>query len=86
MLDILREFARRKGIGYSVLIKKWLDDRIREEAKSVLGDNMDRNADELAKLKELFHKAWGQAKESPEYDKKVWSDLDLMLHKLGVLS
>src|SRR4051794_40780524 len=31
MLAILKEFARREGIGYQVLIKRWLDDRIREE-------------------------------------------------------
>ena len=31
MLAILREFARREGIGYQVLMKRWLDDRIREE-------------------------------------------------------
>ena len=33
MLAILREFAQRKGIGYQVLMKRWLEDRIREEAK-----------------------------------------------------
>ncbi len=27
----------------------------------------------------LFHKAWGQAKGSPEYDKKVWMEMDKML-------
>ena len=32
MLDILREFARREGVGYQVLMKKWLDERIRREA------------------------------------------------------
>src|SRR5687767_310548 len=32
MLDILREFARRRDIGYQVLIKTWLDERIRSEA------------------------------------------------------
>ena len=31
MLSILKEFAKRKGVGYQVLMKKWLDDRIREE-------------------------------------------------------
>jgi len=35
MLDILREFARREGIGYQVLMKRWLDDRIRREAVEV---------------------------------------------------
>ena len=31
MLTILKEFARRERIGYQVLMKRWLDDRIREE-------------------------------------------------------
>ncbi|MBI2377092.1 MAG: toxin-antitoxin system HicB family antitoxin [Deltaproteobacteria bacterium] len=33
MLTILKEFARREGVGYQVLMKRWLDDRIRAEAK-----------------------------------------------------
>lgn len=32
MLAIIKEFARREGVGYQVLIKRWLDDRIRQEA------------------------------------------------------
>lgn len=35
MLDILREFARREGIGYQVLVKRWLDERIRKEELEV---------------------------------------------------
>ena len=31
MLAILKEFAQREGIGYQVLLKRWLDDRIRAE-------------------------------------------------------
>src|SRR5712691_354459 len=31
MLAILKEFARRHGIGYQVLIKRWLNDRILQE-------------------------------------------------------
>ncbi len=31
MVSILKEFARRAGIGYQVLMKRWLDDRIRQE-------------------------------------------------------
>lgn len=27
----------------------------------------------------LFHLAWGQATRSPEYDKKVWKDMQRML-------
>jgi len=33
-----------------------------------------------SKFNALFHKAWGQAKTSPEYDKEVWKDLEEMLH------
>jgi len=33
MIAILKEFARRDGIGYQVLIKQWLDDRIRQESQ-----------------------------------------------------
>ncbi len=31
MIEILKEFARRAGIGYEVLVKRWLDERIRQE-------------------------------------------------------
>jgi predicted DNA binding CopG/RHH family protein len=31
MLEILKEFAKRKNIGYQVLLKEWLDDRIKLE-------------------------------------------------------
>jgi predicted DNA binding CopG/RHH family protein len=31
LLLILKEFARREGLGYQVLLKRWLDDRIRHE-------------------------------------------------------
>jgi hypothetical protein len=31
MVEILKEFARRSGIGYQVLMKRWLDERIRQE-------------------------------------------------------
>jgi predicted DNA binding CopG/RHH family protein len=33
MLAILKEFADRAGIGYQVLMKAWLDERIRKEAR-----------------------------------------------------
>src|SRR5260221_10727760 len=33
MVEILKEFARRSGLGYQVLMKRWLDDRIRLEHK-----------------------------------------------------
>jgi len=31
MLVLLKEFARREGVGYQVLMKRWLDERIRSE-------------------------------------------------------
>src|SRR5437764_14781008 len=31
MVAILKEFARRAGVGYQVLLKQWLDERIRQE-------------------------------------------------------
>lgn len=31
MLTILKEFAAREGIGYQVLMKRWLEQRVREE-------------------------------------------------------
>jgi hypothetical protein len=31
MIAILKEFGRRAGIGYQVLMKRWLDERIRQE-------------------------------------------------------
>lgn len=30
-LRVLREFAKRQGVGYQVLMKRWLDDRIQLE-------------------------------------------------------
>ena len=35
MVEILKEFARRSGIGYQVLIKRWLDERIRQERERI---------------------------------------------------
>jgi hypothetical protein len=31
LLAILKRFAREEGVGYQVLLKRWLDDRVREE-------------------------------------------------------
>jgi hypothetical protein len=31
LLAILRTFAGKEGVGYQVLLKRWLDDRVREE-------------------------------------------------------
>jgi len=31
MLEALKALAQREGVGYQVLIKRWLDDRLRKE-------------------------------------------------------
>jgi predicted DNA binding CopG/RHH family protein len=33
LVGILKEFARREGVGYQVLMKRWLDERVRQEHK-----------------------------------------------------
>lgn len=35
LLELLKKFAEREGIGYQVLIKRWLDDRIRTERERI---------------------------------------------------
>lgn len=40
---------------------------------------MIRRTAEQDQLNELFHKAWGQAKGSSEYDKEVWRQLDMVV-------
>ncbi len=37
MLQLLRGFAKREGIGYQVLIKRWLNDRLRAERERLRG-------------------------------------------------
>ena len=43
LLGVLKAFAERERIGYQVLIKRWLDDRIREE-RNRLRENHSRSA------------------------------------------
>ena len=35
MIEVLKGFAEREGTGYQILIKRWLDERIRSEAESI---------------------------------------------------
>ena len=35
MMAVLKAFAKRNGIGYQVLLKRWLDDRIQEERDKI---------------------------------------------------
>lgn len=56
MLDVLKAFAEREGVGYQALIKRWLDDRIKEERKK-LGKPSQRafvslSAEDAAELQE----------------------------------
>ena len=41
MLAVLKAFAKREGIGHQALVKRWLDERIRQEHSklSVLGED-----------------------------------------------
>lgn len=50
MLAILREFARRAGIGYQVLLKQWLDDRIRAEHEGLSSVEAVRRASSSAPM------------------------------------
>jgi hypothetical protein len=40
------------------------------------------NEMEWSKLWGLFHHAWGQAKESPEYNKKIFTEIQIILQSL----
>jgi len=42
MLQLLRGFAEREGIGYQVLIKRWLDDRLRAERERLRRQQRER--------------------------------------------
>jgi hypothetical protein len=37
LLALLKQFAEREGLGYQVLIKRWLDDRVRLERERLRG-------------------------------------------------
>ncbi|MBI2171899.1 MAG: hypothetical protein HYU30_07790 [Chloroflexi bacterium] len=37
MLAVLKAFAEREGVGYQALMKRWLDERIREERRKLAG-------------------------------------------------
>lgn len=37
LLALLKKFAEREGIGYQVLIKRWLDERVRLERERLRG-------------------------------------------------
>lgn len=47
MLTIMKAFAKREGVGYQVLMKRWLDDRINEE-RAKLSEAKDAEREFLA--------------------------------------
>ena len=53
MVEILKEFARRTGIGYQVLMKRWLDERIRQERERFRKE-LERRRRELAQYPPTF--------------------------------
>jgi len=44
LLALLKRFAEREGIGYQILIKRWLDDRVRAERDRMRANRADRPA------------------------------------------
>jgi len=38
--------------------------------------------EELASLNARFHQLWGQAHDSPDYDKKKWQEFEILLERL----
>ncbi|MEM6733770.1 MAG: hypothetical protein AAF658_19575, partial [Myxococcota bacterium] len=50
-----REFARREGIGYQVLMKQWLEERLREEAAAHLAKRRETRRQFQAKLESELH-------------------------------
>ncbi len=62
LLAILKEFARREGIGYQVLIKQWLDDRVRTEYGKMKGEP-EPQEDAIGQLQSQFQVLEGRLSE-----------------------
>jgi len=68
--------------GWSEIIKaqgERLSDRFENERQL----NIQREED-LNKCAELFHKLWGEAHDSPQYNKESWVKMQILLDKLGI--
>jgi len=65
-LEVLKEFARREGVGYQPLMKRWLDDRIRDEYVQLSGEKTTQEV--IVKLRRNFNRAMRQLL---ELDKKA---------------
>ena len=50
MVEILKKFASRSGIGYQVLMKRWLDERIQQERER-LRQEQERQRREAERLR-----------------------------------
>lgn len=65
MVAILKEFASRSGIGYQVLMKRWLDDRIAQEHRKLKGKIAERERIKAAEQQRMClvvgPKLWSQA-------------------------
>lgn len=88
MLATLKEFARREGIGYQVLMKRWLDDRIRKERDSLEKaqteafvdkgrglDEMNRALETLNKIRSIFAESGVTEEELLEEGRRVRQEL-----------
>jgi len=88
MLATLKEFARREGIGYQVLMKRWLDDRIRRERDSLAMaqteslvdkshglDETNRAIETLNKIRSIFAQSGVTEEELLEEGRRVRQEL-----------
>jgi hypothetical protein len=67
MLGVLKAFARREGVGYQVLMKRWLDERIRQERDALAARQPVRlHQPELISVAAAFSPADDQILEEPE--------------------
>ncbi|WP_309891237.1 CopG family antitoxin [Archangium sp.] len=49
LLELLKKFAKHEGIGYQVLIKRWLDDRLRAELDTIRKQKASRSSEHAHK-------------------------------------
>lgn len=49
LLELLKKFAKREGIGYQVLLKRWLDDRLRAELARIKEERASRSLEHARK-------------------------------------
>jgi hypothetical protein len=68
-LRILKEFARLDGVGYQTLMKRWLDDRIREEHARMGTEKT--SEDVIVELRRSFNTAMRQLLDLQRRGKKA---------------